>query len=162
MATHRWDLTIDTDYDTVVSDGDWPDDHWQHRDTGGHDHRRVDGVYPTLRWVLDRTEPCDGACGDPDHVWEFGHWECRECGEHIEPGKVPRGVTVVVDAHWTVTYSGLMDDGSGVKGRVPDGDADELIRRLRMTTTPAIADRIIGKWVAHHPETITERTYSSW
>lgn len=158
----RWTLTVDVDSETAVSDGNWPSDTWRHRDAAGHEHRRVDHGYPTLRRVIDRTEPCDGACGDPDHVWEYGHWECRECGEWVVPGTVPRGVTVVVDWRRTVTFQGCTTDGIRVKGRVPNSDVDDLLRRLAMTTTPSIRDRIIGQYVQHHPDTITEHSYSSW
>lgn len=53
---------------------------WRHADAHGHEHRWEDGDdrWPTLRWVVD----APGGDGYPDE----GHWECRECGDHVEPG----------------------------------------------------------------------------
>lgn len=151
-----WNLMYDMQADTERTAGPTRDPRWVGRDSAGHEHRADGGAYPTLAWVVDRTEPCDGACGDPDHEWIIGHFECKLCGEHVEPGMLPAGSLVVVDERVTVSYTGMTRDGVHVKGVIPHDDGLDLLRRVSMTTTPAIRDRIIGQYVEHHPETITE------
>jgi hypothetical protein len=61
-----------------------PDPKWRYTDARGHKHHREASEWPTLRWVVDRTYWCE-TCLDEHGE---GHYECRKCGEHIEPGMV--------------------------------------------------------------------------
>ena len=86
-----------------------PDPAWSQADPDGFEHRwlqRLDGqgdpVLPTAIRT-ERTEPCDGACGEPDHEWTIVEWHCRECGAEVTPG-YRRGSrsTVVREGHFEV------------------------------------------------------------
>jgi len=72
-----------------------PDPAWVFIDAHGHEHRwHVDGKpamsynpsakygTPSLVWVKDG----ESYWPDDDEPHEVGHLECRQCGEHIEPG----------------------------------------------------------------------------
>lgn len=83
--------------------GPAPDPKWAFTDRQGHRH--VAGTrserWPTLRWVVDKTYWCD-LCRD-EH--QEGHYECRECGQAIEPGMIHKGpetVTVPTLRHYFI------------------------------------------------------------
>lgn len=73
--------------------GPAPDPEWKAVDLAGHEHQYVAGAqlgephWPTLEWVVDETYWCD-TCRD-EH--DKGHWECKQCGETVEPGMVMEG-----------------------------------------------------------------------
>lgn len=68
------------------------DESWAHTDAAGHEHfwtfNGQRGKYrpdaktelPTLRWVVDGTSYYED--GEP---YEYGHYECVLCGEHVQP-----------------------------------------------------------------------------
>lgn len=63
------------------------DKKWTYTDRRGHGHFWFNGGYPTLTWVKDEE---DYWCEDCRDMHEGGgHWECRRCGEKIEPRKIP-------------------------------------------------------------------------
>ena len=62
--------------------------------------------YPTLRFVITRWHHCSGRetmySHDPhDHI-DDGHYECRECGERIEPGHGPGSTMIPVSESATL------------------------------------------------------------
>lgn len=72
-----------------------PDTNWTFTDAKGHVHQWYDGdmlaqgyspskayTTPTLVWVKDGEE----YWGESEDPHPFGHLECKECGEHIQPG----------------------------------------------------------------------------
>ena len=65
-----------------------PDPAWVHVDSHGHEHRMVDGTYPTLRRVVTAS----GWCADCRDEHEASHWACAACGEPVEPGMVGPGL----------------------------------------------------------------------
>lgn len=75
------ELRVETEMIDVTSGLPRPDENWTYTDQHGHEHRYDDG-YPTLIQVVDETYWCPD-CND-EH--EKTHLECRECGEHINPG----------------------------------------------------------------------------
>jgi len=54
-----------------------PDPEWFFQDRAGHQHRWIDGGLPSLRWIIEVEAG--------EEMPEVGHYECRECGEKIEP-----------------------------------------------------------------------------
>lgn len=75
-------LRKETEVIAFTSNAPSRDPDWTYTDKRGHEHHYEGGLYPTLRWVVDETYWCDDC--QEDH--EDGHYECPECGEHIEPG----------------------------------------------------------------------------
>jgi len=96
---------------------DAADEHWRFTDVNGHEHafakqsaegevwrkgkRRKDRLthYPTLRLIIDRRWTCYeehgiGLSAPEPHTVEETHYECRECGERIEPGHGPGSTTI--------------------------------------------------------------------
>lgn len=72
-----------------------PDTTWRFVDARDHEHRWYEGDRParyydpslsydtpTLIWVKDGEEYWQ----DDDEPHEVGHLECRQCGEHVNPG----------------------------------------------------------------------------
>jgi hypothetical protein len=70
-----------------------PDTNWRKVDARGHEHQWFVGgkpaasynpstkhELPTLVWVHD-----DWGYYEDGERYEIGHYECRECGEHVEP-----------------------------------------------------------------------------
>jgi len=73
----------------------------------GKRKRHHDSRYPTLRWVVEARHHCDGREGlyshDPHWVTDRAHYECRQCGEVIEPGHGPGSKAIPVSRSVTVT-----------------------------------------------------------
>lgn len=75
-------LVFEREMVEITSSAPRRDKAWRHVDSNGHEHRLIDGEWPTLRWVKGETYFCE-SCND-EHT--EGHWECAVCGEHVEPG----------------------------------------------------------------------------
>jgi hypothetical protein len=80
------------------------DRNWEFTDAAGHQHHcDYDAAdhYPTLRDVTD------GAywCGDCREEHGDSHWECRLCGEHIQPGLTGPG-TIYRPGMISATFNG--------------------------------------------------------
>lgn len=165
-STGRWALELQQTLITYETDHPDADPHWRHTDGAGHPHHyeRAGEPYPTLRYVIDAEHWCDGVSEgweehDPHMHVDESHYECLICGEHIKPGQRPPGhrsipgttsveltgplgyETVTCVAVDQETYEGLRD----------------LHRRLRMTSTSAIQDRLCEQWVEQHPQAVVER-----
>ena len=55
-----------------------PDTKWRYTDQHGHEHRWADNeTVPTVRRVVDADVT--------DEYPEINHYECRECGDRVEP-----------------------------------------------------------------------------
>ena len=84
-------LTQTREFETVRSaQAMKPDPGWVFEDSHGHQHEwewSNDDQPPEVTLSVIRQEPCDGACGDPDHTWPV--YYCSECDEQFEPGYVP-------------------------------------------------------------------------
>lgn len=105
----------------LITWADGPDERWRYTDCAGHEHayqrqaewldavrprRRCEGTktfrdsthYPTLRYVIEREHHCDGREGlyshDQHWVTDAARYECRQCGEHIRPGRGPGSRTM--------------------------------------------------------------------
>lgn len=77
----------------VTSNVPEADPKWRFVDSHGHEHRWenyeikgglwVEGAeLPTLRWVTDETW-----VDEDNYEREEGHYECRECGDEVKPGR---------------------------------------------------------------------------
>lgn len=77
------------------------DPDWKFVDHEGHGHFYGDfksgDRYPTLKWV---SRPC--TMGHGDDCDSEGYWECRQCGEVIQPGTRPYSGPTFVDGPTTV------------------------------------------------------------
>ena len=78
-------LRVEREVIEVTSNAPRTDEAWTYTDERGHEHYWRDG-YPTLQWVTEDTYWCSDC--DDEHD-DGGHWECRECGETVEPGMRP-------------------------------------------------------------------------
>lgn len=136
---------------------------WTFTDAAGHDHR-YDHGYPTLDYIIDASHWCDGYEGyephDPHEHVDESHYECLICREVIEPGILPAFTPQSVPGTVDMTLKGPLADGSRVTAMVYEGQED-LWRRLMMTTTAEIRDRICEQWVESHPDSIYERSFSA-
>jgi hypothetical protein len=134
------------------------DPDWEWTDHAGHVHRGV-----TLGDSTEevRVECFCSAVDEPHDVYD--HRVCRTCGQRL-----PGPPTVPGPEWWTppvpdrMTLSGMMADGRWVRAEVRDSAViTELYRRVTMTSTPSIVDRIVESWVAEHPEAVVETRWSS-
>ncbi len=166
-STGRWCLDVEQTFITVTTSHSEADPDWRFTDRAGHEHRHSGAptdYYPTLRYVVDGQHWCDGISEGSDlhdphlHV-DASHYECQLCGEHIEPGRrepTPRSIP----AQRSITLTGPLGDETVVCApisRETGEGLEDLLRRLRMTTTPAIQDRLCEQWVEQHPQAIVER-----
>ena len=80
------------------------DETWRATDSNGHEHaysaERTDAGhgshYPTLAYVPGPSYYC-GECGDEHEDYAVSHYECRACGEHVQPGsREPRNPEAMV------------------------------------------------------------------
>lgn len=76
-------MTFEKFYDCLeVTTFDLPNPDWTYTDKAGHVHQWTGDEILTMCQVDDGTV----VYGEEFTVW---HWECRECGEHIMPGRNP-------------------------------------------------------------------------
>jgi hypothetical protein len=77
-----FELDVESGGQMVESVGVEPRPTWHFVDSNGHGHfyQDRDEPYPTLRWV---SEPC--MMGHGDGCEGEGHYECKLCGEEIQP-----------------------------------------------------------------------------
>ena len=75
-----WSIEVWADQIEVTSSLPQPDPNWRHTDTNGHEHWHKSD---TLLWVIDE-EWID----EDNYEASSGHYECRQCGEHIVPGLI--------------------------------------------------------------------------
>lgn len=158
--TTRWSVDITQDRIDTTCDIPTLDPRWTFTDAAGHDHH-YDRGYPTLDYIIDASHWCDGHEGmynhDPHEQADESHYECLICREVIEPGILPAFTPQSVPGVTTMTLAGPLDDGSRITAYVGE-DQEDLWRRLSMTTSPEIRDRICKQWVEDHPEVIFERS----
>ena len=79
-------LVIETEMIDVTSALPYPDKNWHYTDEQGHEHRMVEGEYPTLRYVVDSTETYFCADRGEEHTETTGHYECLICDQVVKPG----------------------------------------------------------------------------
>lgn len=129
-----------------VNDGEWvtsdlpqPDPKWSAVDSNGHEHRYTEGSdrYPSLKSVAGELYWCED-CQDE----EFDTWyECRLCGEKVEPGTRVDHTPV-----WVSRGSRYYWNGEPISHE----RANEIIAAMqqarddaaRMTERPAIGSRV--------------------
>lgn len=85
-------LVIEREMIDVTSALPYPSETWRATDINGHEHYRENGEYPTLNYVIDSVETWFCADCNEEHTDTTGHYECRLCGEIVEPG-------MTVDTH---------------------------------------------------------------
>jgi hypothetical protein len=110
IQTFTWDtpageLLIERDLAEVNVSSRMADETWHGVDSNGHEHRYADerdpGVgrgshYPTLIWVPGPSYYCPD-CRDEHEDYAVSHYECRLCGEAVEPGaREPRNPEAMV------------------------------------------------------------------
>jgi hypothetical protein len=109
MMLPEGELRCEADYTTVTFEDSYYDD-WKYTDRHGHQHRYAERAtpgevwrkgkrrrdrpthFPTLREIIDSRHKCygwEGLYAHEPHWVEEGHYECRQCGERIEPAHGP-------------------------------------------------------------------------
>jgi hypothetical protein len=68
------------------------------KDKEGHRHDWADSGHPTT--VTEEIEPCDGACDDPEHVWQV--YRCVQCRAEVRIPTTVREQSVCTGG--TITY----------------------------------------------------------
>ena len=154
----RGDYTLSVETNMVEITSDWPspDPHWQATDSNGHTHSYVAEhifIYPSLRLVVDASHWCNGDEGiaphDPHTAVDESHWECRECGEVVEPGMFPPCWPRWMPGSKTATLDGLRSDGARVTVHLTGGDVEVI-----ETEGDTAAQRILDD-PGHRPFTTT-------
>lgn len=133
----RWinSLEVITEQIPIPTQIPEPDPNWRAIDGFGHGHfaEQPDGEktnYPTLEWAV--TVPAVG-----DHP-ELGVWECRICGETVEPAThtPDPNLTIPGDTTYLLTIHHPPTEGSGSRlthYRFGPQTAADLERQLRET-----------------------------
>jgi hypothetical protein len=68
-----------------------PDEHWRFKDAAGHEHSWFAGGKPAtfyqaiMAYDLPTLLRVEDTPGDDEYP-ATGHYECRECHEHVQPG----------------------------------------------------------------------------
>lgn len=94
FATDDGVVRIERAYQEISLSSNVADKAWRFTDASGHEHsyrRRHqpgDDEYPTLAYVAGPSYYC-AECGDEHEDYAVSHYECRICGEAVEPGSVP-------------------------------------------------------------------------
>lgn len=144
FSTNRWSLDVNVEQIEVTSNMPRRDPAWEHTDGQGHNHRYDGSELPTLVWVVD-TE--DYIVDEGDGYWEeypgTGHYECRQCGEVIQPGMRPPSMfREYVPGAKTATLT-----CDGVPYYLTMEQWDDLTRRMSLTRDHSIWNRIIEQFV---------------
>ena len=85
----------------MLSSREVPDEKWKHVDRYGHGHFWVGDDLPTLEWVITgQTYVGDEFDGE---LYDVGEWQCRLCGETVEPGKKSVQHDPIFMLPWRVT-----------------------------------------------------------
>jgi hypothetical protein len=96
----------------VNAGGPVADEAWRFTDGSGHEHAYVGKPrepidhYPTLAYAPGPSYYC-GECGDEHEDYAVSHYECRICGEVIEPGsREPRDPEAMYLTHQALYLNG--------------------------------------------------------
>jgi hypothetical protein len=92
FPTAEGTVRIERTYQEINVEGPVADESWRFTDGNGHKHYHSNakdaerrGHYPTLVYVPGPEYYC-GDCGDEHEDYSVSHYECRICGETVEPG----------------------------------------------------------------------------
>jgi hypothetical protein len=94
FATAEGVVRVERDYQEINVQGPVADESWRFTDGNGHEHcyrgekdpeAERGGHYPTLVYVPGPDYYCTG-CNDEHEDYAVSHYECRICGETVEPG----------------------------------------------------------------------------
>jgi DNA-directed RNA polymerase subunit RPC12/RpoP len=86
-------LRVERTYQEINVAGPVADEKWRATDSNGHEHHYADerteaergSHYSTLVYVPGPSYYC-GDCGDEHEDYAVSHYECRICGEEVQPG----------------------------------------------------------------------------
>lgn len=147
---HQIQYRVSQDVTSYVTDRSSPDETWTFTDAAGHEHH-YDHGYPTLAWIVEEQHWCDGTEGIYNHdghwVDDVAHWECRICGEVIEPRLHPPGRTVYVPGPKSAEASGFRSDGSRITCWLTEEDSKALEALLRARDSDGVQ-----RWLDEFPE----------
>lgn len=150
LHTPNWQLSVEVEQIEITSNAPRTDPAWKHVDKQGHVHAYGEhGSLPTLTWVVDYEGGvyCDED-GYPEEYPDKGHWECVQCGEHIEPGM--RGPSLFREYMPGRVNATLHTDGADYW--VTGDQVEGLQNRMRLTRDRSIWDRIVQQFVEAHPD----------
>jgi hypothetical protein len=94
FPTAEGTVRVERIYQEINMQGPVADESWRFTDSNGHEHYYSDdrdpeadrgGHYPTLVYVPGPVYYC-GDCGDEHEDYAVSRYECRICGETVEPG----------------------------------------------------------------------------
>lgn len=94
FETAEGTVRVERTYQEVNMQGPVADESWRFTDGNGHEHyyakekdpeAEYGSHYPTLAYVPGPSYYC-GDCGDEHEDYALSRYECRICGETVEPG----------------------------------------------------------------------------
>jgi hypothetical protein len=149
-----WSYSIDTELIDVTSSSPTPNERWRFTDANGHEHH-YDKGYPSLSLVIDESHWCLGNEGvyahDPHEAVDRSHYQCRICGEVIEPTLDPPFTRKQIPRLRTCTAWCFTDDGRKLEFWLPPEELEAAIQ----SPDPRVA--LIGI-IEAHPERIIAMT----
>ncbi len=84
-----WVIRAEVDMIDITSFSPKPDKTWRYPDSHFHAHYYDEAGpdhYPTLIWVVDEEDWMDE---DGEEYPGTGHYECKRCGDHVDPAMLP-------------------------------------------------------------------------
>ena len=131
MNTGSFVVNVQRDQIDVTSWSATPNESWVYADRQGHEHH-YDNGYPTLSYVIDEQHWCEGDEGSYPHDghWQVdaAHYECKACGETIEPGMDPPGTPKFIAGATSATLEGVRSDGARVVVALLGDELDRLAK----------------------------------
>lgn len=125
-----WELEYHQPVEYVTYGVPTGNERWRALDSNGHEHHWGHG-YPTLNHVVDVEHWCDGDEGiaphDPHMAVDESHYECKACGERVEPKMDPPNMAKPVLGQPWGELSGPTAAGAWVKLRLTDAELSSII-----------------------------------
>jgi hypothetical protein len=139
MATMRissspWTVPVDVNEIDVTSRSATWRESWKATDSNGHEHaydRSGWPPFPTLNEIIDESHWCDGDEGfarhDPHEHVDASHFECKICGELVEPGTDPPFTPKSVAGTKRCTVEGPRSDGTVIVASLTEDEFDRIV-----------------------------------
>jgi hypothetical protein len=132
-------LEFEQDGRWITNDSPQPDPNWRGVDSNGHEHYYAagDDRYPTLVLVAGEPYYCPDCNDEHQDTW----YECRTCGEKVEPG-----TRIDPTPKWIAGEMQYTLDGEPISTERANEILTEMRRRAdeaaKITTRPSIGTRV--------------------